>query len=260
MNIQAQVCGVILLVIMIMFYAKYKSLRLGTQIAFQILMSGMLLCIFFDMLSIWAIVRIMKEHRLLVYAICKTYLMTIVLVALLGFLYECADVYGGQKKYWKIVAIGCGAFFVECIVIASLSLGVYRMGRVVYTAGPSVLSTYVFAGSFILSNVIFTVRKRKQGNPRRTQVILLWMGLWSAAAVTQFLNNELLLVGYAGAMGVLIIFFRLENPEYLTDRVTGMYNHDALLLYAKKLYNTKKTFSVMSVWWMMRAVCANWSA
>ena len=84
MNIQAQVCGVILLVIMIMFYAKYKSLRLGTQIAFQILMSGMLLCIFFDMLSIWAIVRIMKEHRLLVYAICKTYLMTIVLVALLG--------------------------------------------------------------------------------------------------------------------------------------------------------------------------------
>lgn len=206
MNIQAQVCGVILLVIMIMFYARYKSLRLGTQIAFQILMSGMLLCIFFDMLSIWAIVRIMKEHRLLVYAICKTYLMTIVLVALLGFLYECADVYGGQKKYWRIVGIGCGAFFVECIVIASLSLGVYKMGRVVYTAGPSVLSTYVFAGSFILSNVIFTIRKRKQGNPRRTQVILLWMGLWSAAAVTQFLNNELLLVGYAGAMGVLIIF------------------------------------------------------
>lgn len=249
MNIQAQMCGIILIAIMIAFYARYKSLRLGTQIAFQILMAGMLLCIFFDMFSIWAIVKIMKEHRILVYAICKVYLMTLVLVALLGFLYECADVYSGQKKLLKIMAIGCGAFLVECIVIANLSIGVYKMGRVVYTAGPSVLSTYAFAGSFVISNIIFTIRKRKQGNPRRTQVILLWMGLWFAAALIQFLNNQLLLVGYAGALGVLVIFFRLENPEYLTDRITGMYNHDALLLYARKLYNGEKKFSVMSVWW-----------
>lgn len=249
MNIQAQVCGMILLVIMIVFYARYKSLRLSTQIAFQVLMAGMLLCIFFDMFSIFGIIRLMKDHRLLVYAICKIYLMTIVLVALLGFLYECADVYAGLKKFWRVTAIGCSAFVAECIVIASLSLGVYKMGRVVYTAGPAVLSTYLFAGSFIISNIIFTIRKRKQGNPRRTNVILIWMGLWLTAAVTQFLNNELLLVGYAGAMGILIIFFRLENPEYLTDRVTGLYNHDALLLYARKLYNGEKKFSVMSVWW-----------
>lgn len=251
MNIQAQVCGVILLVIMILFYMRYKSLRLGTQIAFQILMAGMLLCVFFDMFSIWAIVRIMKEHRILVYGICKVYLMTLVLVALLGFLYECADVYGGQKKLIRIICIGCGAFVLECIVIAGLSIGVYKMGRVVYTAGPSVLSTYAFAGSFVISNIIFTIRKRRQGNPRRTQVILIWMGMWFSAALTQFLNNQLLLVGYAGALGVLVIFFRLENPEYLTDRVTGMYNHDALLLYARKLYNSGKKFSVMSVWWSL---------
>lgn len=249
MNIQAQMCGMILLSIMIVFYARYKSLRLGTQIAFQVLMAGMLLCIFFDMLSIFGIVRLMKYHRLLVYGICKAYLMTIVLVALLGFLYECADVYAGQKRFWRVTFFGCVAYLAECIVIGSLSLGVYRMGRVVYTAGPAVLSTYVFAGSFIISNIIFTIRKRRQGNPRRTNVILLWMCLWCMAAVTQFLNNELLLVGYAGALGILIIFFRLENPEYLTDRVTGLYNHDALLLYAKKLYNTEKEFSVMSVWW-----------
>ncbi len=249
MNIQAQMCGVLLLVIMIIFYMRYKSLRLSTQIAFQVLMTGMLLCIFFDMFSIWAIVRIMRDHRLLVYAICKVYLMTIVLVALLGFLYECSDVYAGQKKFWRITMIVSSVFLVECVVIASLSIGVYKMGRVVYTAGPSVLSTYVFAGSFVVCNIIFTIRNRKKGNPRRTHVILIWMAMWLTAAVIQFLNNELLLVGYAGSLGILIIFFRLENPEYLTDRLTGLYNHDALLLYAKKLYNSGKKFSVMSVWW-----------
>lgn len=249
MNIQAQVCGMILLAIMIVFYVRYKSLRLGTQIAFQILMAGMLLCIFCDMFSVWAIIRLLKDHRILVYGICKVYLMTIVLVALLGFLYECADVYGGQKKYFRILFLACGAYLAECVLIAALPIGVYKMGRVVYTAGPSVLSTYAFAGSFLISNTIFTIRKRKQGNPRRTQVILIWMAMWATAAVIQFLNNELLLVGYAGTMGVLVIFFRLENPEYLTDRLTGLYNQDALLLYARKLYNAQKEFAMLSVWW-----------
>ena len=208
MNIQAQMCGIILLVIMFLFYKKYQSLRLCTQIAFQVLMAGMLLCVFCDMLSIWAIVKLLLDHRSAVLVICKIYLMTIVLVGLLGFLYECSDVYGGQKKFVRIAAIGFGFFLAESVVIACLPIGIYKMGRVVYTAGPSVLSTYAFAGSFVVSNIIFTIRKRKQGNPRRSQVILIWMGMWFAAALTQFLNNELLLVGYAGALGILIIFFR----------------------------------------------------
>lgn len=251
MNIQAQMCGIILLVIMFLFYKKYKSLRLCTQIAFQVLMAGMLLCVFCDMLSIWAIVKLLLDHRTAVLVICKIYLMTIVLVGLLGFLYECSDVYGGQKKFVRIAAIGFGFFLAESVVIACLPIGIYKMGRVVYTAGPSVLSTYAFAGSFVVSNIIFTIRKRKQGNPRRSQVILIWMGMWFAAALTQFLNNELLLVGYAGALGVLVIFFRLENPEYLTDRITGLFNQDALLLYAQKLYNGGKNFAVISVWWSL---------
>ena len=32
MNIQAQLCGIILIIIMILFYVRYKSLRLNTQI------------------------------------------------------------------------------------------------------------------------------------------------------------------------------------------------------------------------------------
>ncbi len=249
MNIQAQMCGMILLVIMFLFYRKYESLRLGTQIAFQVLMAGMMVCIFCDMLSIWAIVRLLLDHRNAVLVICKIYLISLVLVGLLGLLYECSDVYGGQKRFWRIVAVGAGIFLAAGVVIACLPLGIYKMGRVVYTAGPAVLSTYVFAGGFVIANIILTIRKRRQGNPRRSQVILFWMGLWFAAALVQFLNNELLLVGYAGALGVLVIFFRLENPEYLTDRMTGLFNQNALLLYARKLYDANRDFAVMSIWW-----------
>ena len=124
MNIQAQMCGIILLVIMILFYMRYESLRLSTQIAFQVLMAGMLLCVFCDMLSIWAIVRLLLDHRAAVLVICKIYLMTIVLVSLLGFIYECTDVYGVRKKMMRVAAAGCSIFLAECVVIACLPIGI----------------------------------------------------------------------------------------------------------------------------------------
>ena len=234
MNVQAQICGIILLVIMFLFYRRYESLRLNTQIGFQVLMLCMLLCIFLDMLSIWAIVRLLLDYRGAVYVICKAYLMSIVLVGLAGFWYECTDVYEDKKKLWRIAVTGGVAWLSGCCVIAGLPLGIYKMGRVVYTAGPAVMVTYLFTGMFILVNIVFTLAKRKQANHRRSQVILSWLALWLVAAMVQFFNNELLLVGYAGALGVLVIFFRLENPEYLTDAVTGLFNQDGLLLYARK--------------------------
>ncbi|MCX4321999.1 MAG: EAL domain-containing protein [Lachnospiraceae bacterium] len=249
MNVQAQICGIILLVIMFLFYRRYESLRLNTQIGFQVLMLCMLLCIFLDMLSIWAIVRLLLDYRWAVYVICKAYLMSIVLVGFAGFWYECTDVYEDKKKLRQIAITGGVAWLAGCCVIAGLPLGIYKMGRVVYTAGPAVMVTYFFTGMFILVNIVFTLAKRKQANHRRSQVILSWLALWLAAAVVQFFNNELLLVGYAGALGVLVIFFRLENPEYLTDAVTGLFNQDGLLLYARKLYNEQKPFSLMSIWW-----------
>lgn len=249
MNIQAQMCGIILLVTMFLFYRRYQSLKLGTQIMFQVLLFGMLICVLCDMVSIWAIVRLLSDHRGWVLAICKLYLISLVLVGLLGFLYECSDVYEGRRTFWKMVAAGSGIWLAESFVIAFLPIGIYKMGRVVYTAGPAVLSTYAFAGGFVIFNIIFTLVHRRQANARRSQVILCWMAIWFGAAFVQFLNNEMLLMGYAGALGILVIFFRLENPEYLTDRVTGLYNQDGLLLYARKLYNDEKPFSLMSIWW-----------
>lgn len=80
MNIQAQMCGIILLVTMFLFYKRYQSLKLGTQIMFQVLLFGMLFCVICDMLSIWAIVRLLLDYRVLVLAVCKLYLISLVVV------------------------------------------------------------------------------------------------------------------------------------------------------------------------------------
>lgn len=257
MNIEAQACGIVLLIIMFLFYKRYKPLKLNTQIGFQLLLQCMLVCLILDMLSVWAIEKLFSDYRELVLIICKAYLMSVVLVGWAGFLYACTGVYEEKKKLWQ-VTIGAGfVWLAESAVIAFLPIGVYKMRRVVYTAGYAVLATYAFTGAAIALNVVFTVVKHRQINNRRSRVTLAWLGLWVAAAVIQFFNNELLIVGYASALGVLLIFFRLENPEYLTDRATGLFNQDALVLYVRKLYSQNKNFALLSVWWNLGTVQAN---
>ena len=176
MNIQAQLCGIILIIIMILFYVRYKSLRLNTQIIFQCLLVVVLFCVFFDMLSIWAIVNLLYIPGTIVEMICKTYLASLVLVGLAGLLYECSGVYERQKKFMWVTMIGTGAALLYIVIIACLPISISRHGRIVYTEGPSVLMTYLSTCSFLVTNFILTIRKRRQANPRRTQVVLMWLG------------------------------------------------------------------------------------
>lgn len=173
MNIQAQLCGIILIIIMILFYVRYKSLRLNTQIIFQCLLVVVLFCVLFDMLSIWAIVRLLAKSRTAVVVICKAYLASLVLVGLAGLLYECSGVYERQKKFVWVTMCGLGVAIVYIIIIACLPINISKHGRIVYTEGPSVLMTYLGTCSFLVVNFILTIKKRRQANPRRTQVVLI---------------------------------------------------------------------------------------
>ena len=80
---------------------------------------------------------------------------------------------------------------------------------------------------------------------KRRRAIVIWMLIWIIAAVTQFLNANLLLVGFASVLGIVILFFELENPEANLDRETGAYNAHALGEYTKLLYEKRERFSAM---------------
>ncbi len=251
MNIQAQLCGIILLVIMIIFYVRYKSLRLNTQIMFQILLVVTLFCVLFDMISIWAIVEMLLVSRTFVVVICKTYLSFLVVVGLVGLLYQCADIYRKQKKFvWVTIAAALIALIEICLIIC-LPINIIRHGRTVYTAGPSVFATYLCVCVFLVGNFVMTVIKSRHIDGRRKLAVRLWLAICVVAAGIQFFNNELLLVGYALAVGIMVIFLILENPEFLVDQTTRLYNQSAMLLYAEKLYNKDKKFAVLSVWFSL---------
>lgn len=72
-----------------------------------------------------------------------------------------------------------------------------------------------------------------------------WMVIWLGAAVIQFLHNEILIVGFASSIGIMVLYIKLENPEALLDRQTGLFNQVALTRYMRQLSYRSRDFSMV---------------
>ena len=77
--------------------------------------------------------------------------------------------------------------------------------------------------------------------------MIVWILIWILGAVIQFFNNALLLVGFAGSLGVLILFVVMENPEGNMERQLGCFNSYALTEYLKQLYEDGETFAALEI-------------
>jgi EAL domain-containing protein (putative c-di-GMP-specific phosphodiesterase class I) len=195
-----------------------------------------ILCLVFDIVSVILIVNRDKLPIELVKFECKIYLVFLVLTGYMALSYACVDIHNLTKssRYIKICGV---ATVVDAIAIFVLPVNIYHEGRVVYTYGPACIATYIGAVSMILLTIISVFHDGDKMNPMRRRTIKLWMGMWIAAAAIQFVYNQYLLVGFASAMGMVILFFELENPEANIDRKTGFFNARAFTEYIKEHFD-----------------------
>lgn len=235
MNIKVQCCGLVLMLVILYFYGSQRKIRLNTEKAFFRMICTIIISLSLDILSLVAITHQETMPEWAVNLICKSYIATLVLVALCGALYVCTDIYKGKPR--RQISHGfCMAAAVGILLIYVLPIYKYCDGVRMYTYGPSTLATYAFAFLFFLSIIVLVQKYKGKMNPRRREAVQIWAAFWIIAAVLQFLIQELLIVGFSGAIAVMIIYLKLENPETNLDRETGLYNQNTLLQYATQLY------------------------
>jgi EAL domain-containing protein (putative c-di-GMP-specific phosphodiesterase class I) len=133
------------------------------------------------------------------------------------------------------------------LLVYVLPIKIYHEGDVAYTYGPSVGTTYAFCVTFVILTLVMAICNRSRMNRTRVDAVVLWILVWMAAAIIQFIFNQLLLVGYASCIGMVILFFKLENPEAALDRETGVFNSHVFYKYMAQLYDRKMSFSVFMV-------------
>jgi EAL domain-containing protein (putative c-di-GMP-specific phosphodiesterase class I) len=163
-----------------------------------------------------------------------------------GLIYICQDIYHGKSRVRAQFGFATAAF-IGNLLIYFLPIKVYREEDVVYTYGASVGITYAFCVSFVLLTLVMAIYNRHRMNRTRAESVVLWILVWMCAALIQFICNRLLLVGYASCIGMMILFFKLENPDANLDRETGVFNSHVLYKYIGQLYDRKKSFSLLLV-------------
>lgn len=247
MNIIAQCCGIVIMLVLLFFYHGKQKLKLNTSILFRTTWDAVSLSLVLDIVSLAGISYADKLPKIGVDLICKAYLLSIVLEALGAMMYVCVDVYKSREseKQWAIRAVIAAIVF--AVIIFVLPIYYQNDSDRMFSYGPSVHATYAIA-AFVLCVVLGLIIKYRDGiNPSRKKGVLTWLLLWGTAAVVQFFNNHLLLVSFASVIGMVIIFIALENPDTNLDRDTGLFNLNGLFLYMRQLQGMEQDVSILCV-------------
>lgn len=248
MPIQVQCCGLVLMTVLFYFYKSQHSVLLNTQKAFWNSFVVTFISISLDIFS--CIVIRLRENLpgLFVDAVCKTYLVSLVVLAYFALRYILTDIYSKKSEFHKTI-IGYGIFVAiasVCIYILPIRYVDDVKNKIIYSYGPADYAAYAFALLTIFFTVFRLIKERSKISKNRRLAALIWMGIWFLAAVIQLLRPELLLVGFAGSVGMLVLYLLLENPGNNIDRRTGLFNHGAFLQYTRQLYNSETKFSVLT--------------
>ncbi len=246
MNIMSQVCGLSVLFVLLVGFFRQKRIGLHSERVFLFVMIVSSLCVLLDMISLIAIYYREYMPQMVLEFICKSYVVSLVFVGFAALCYVINDVYDETVFRKRIYQIGIGAV-IEAIVIYLLPIYFHIGITEVYTYGPSVIATYIFALSFVLSTVMCIVKHRKKIYKRRMIMAAIWMGIWLGAAVIQFFNNQILIVGFACSLGMLILYGSLENPDNNMDKRVGCFHTHALMDYLKQCYNRKESKSILLI-------------
>lgn len=247
MNIYTQCSGILLLLVLLFFYGSQKRVHLNTGTAFFYTLLVALFSVVADALSIVAICNLDNLSEIVVKAVCKTYLASLVGLAFCAVYYICTDIYTKKVQHRKVVYCNgvIGVISIFLIYFLPIQIHCEPGGKVVYTYGPSVLTAYAAAVTYFVINLFLLVRKKAIIRESRRKAMLFWMLIWIGAAVIQFFNNQILIVGFASSIGIMVLYIKLENPEVNLDRQTGLFNQTALTRYMRQLSSREKHFSLV---------------
>lgn len=248
MNIQVQICGIVVVSLLIIMSLNRKTIWLRSKKAFLFALFSTLIALIFDTLSIVAIVTAAGNYTSFTRAVCKTYLVSLVWMAFAMNYYTSVDV-GAKNRMIRIHRIASQIFLcIVTIVIPIIPVNIHHTSRTdLYTYGPAVIMTYLSAFIFTVINVTILIIFRRRMNRRRWGAEMTWMFMLVMSAAVQFMNNALLIIGFASAIGTLIVFIRLENPESFIDRESGCFNDLAFSAFLEQCYNRGELISMLTI-------------
>lgn len=242
MNILLQVAGLIIMLVVFIFYYIDRKYAVRSNKLFLYQAISIFVSLTLDIFSIVTINKPDIFSEFFIKLIAKSYLVTVVLVVSLGLVYVLGDIENLHRKLFSSLCLSTFILLMICtVLIYSLPISVHYdpVGLNDFTEGVPIIITYVGAFTFMALTLYVVLRYRKEIYEKRVYGVIIFLSLWLlGSAVQGFFNYVvadlgivILSVSLAEALGSLVIYIMLENPSLNIDKATGALNKRAFKEY-----------------------------
>ena len=249
MNIELQCCALFIIFTIFVMFLREKKLELMNRRLFLRAIYACFATLIFDIISIVLINMSVLDgfNPFITETVCKLYILLLVMQGYFGYVYASTSLLPRDKRWSFAIRFAFNLIFtVGEILILLLPIGYEADGRIVYSYGPSAKVAYLLSAIYIVSTIVTTFAYKREMPGRRFVAMLLWQGIWLLAAIIQFIFPQLLLVGFASAFGMVILYIQIENPSEYIDAATGLFTTNALSVYVHDKYKFGHRFSMFT--------------
>ena len=233
MNIQNQLSGMAIMVLLFILFFRQKRVGLYIEQAFVRTLVITMACVILDILSVIAIYYKDRISEVVLVLSCKGYLASLPWVGFAANTYITVDTYS-EKNSRKRVKLYSLCTLALNIVVFLLPIRYHVENKSIYTSGPAVTYTYIVVLVYLAGMLWLLKKYGSRIESKRKRAVVIWLGLWLAAAVAQmYFNNRILLAGLACGLGLLVIYCSLENPE---NNIDHRFHYHALISYLDQCY------------------------
>ncbi|WP_276840582.1 EAL domain-containing protein, partial [Anaerovibrio lipolyticus] len=246
MNVEIQICSLIVVLLLSALYFKNRRLQLYKGQLFVGVLLISIINLSLDIISLLCIHYRDYFTLPVTELICEAYLVVLMLETWMAMCYTTCDLMT-ERQHRRF----CRRLFAATLVFGAVAMlqniGIYDEQGVVYTYGPAVYVTYFYALIMLPAIILCTFIYKKRMNRNRCTGLRYWITALVVAAIIQFVYNNLLLVGFATSLGIIVLFVSLENPELQLDRQYGCFNGTALSEYLNQLLERGEQFVICDI-------------
>lgn len=212
-----------IILIAIVYFTKKKIHTLENRIYSSLLIS-VFITLVFDCISVS--LGLLNPTSFITNLFCKLYLVCIIAWVFIFTYYMFVISFNKQKngilidstsseylRFKKDFFAFLGLFLFAGIVVLILPLHVYSDGKIMYTYGPSALTSYSFAALCIVSWIVFMISNIKEIRDKKYIPAFAFVVVAGAAAVIQSMFPQYLLVTSAATFITILTYFTIENPD-----------------------------------------------
>ena len=244
MSITPQHCALLLVLILGIFSIRKRKLMVRAEHVFKTALVIMIVNLVLDISSHDA----MKYHDVIPFGytniLCHLYMASIVWIGYIAVTYAMVcisktSVYTKTHFIFHLITAGGSLLVAICPLTYPDNFSRGELG------GIAVYISYVFQIFLLASALYFMFQKQEEMHFRSKVAVCFFIGSWVVAASIQYLLPQFFIRGFMNALGLMVLFYEMENPEAHMDRNVGCFNAHALLEYMDQIFDEKRKFSVI---------------